>query len=64
MLFRLALRPSPLGFAAGLAVVALWALLWIVFLAQLLAAPERTARQPGPVPELARAKGALQRRAT
>lgn len=53
-MFRLSLRPSPLGLLLGLVVVAFWALLWIVFLAQVLEAPEKTARQPGRVPELAR----------
>ena len=58
MLFRLTLRPSPLGFAVGLLVIAFWALLWIAFFAQVLEAPENASRQPGAVPELARAKAA------
>ena len=53
-MFRLALRPSPLGFALGLAVVAFWALLWVVFLFQLIGSRETAARQPGAIPEPAR----------
>jgi hypothetical protein len=53
-MFRLALRPSPLGFVLGLALIALWALICAVSLAQLLAAPEKAARQARQVPGLAR----------
>ena len=53
-MFRLSLRPSPLGFVLGLAVIAFWALLWMAFFFQLIGSHEATARQPGEVPELAR----------
>ncbi|MGZ6143689.1 MAG: hypothetical protein ACXWLM_10130 [Myxococcales bacterium] len=55
MLFRLRLHPTPLGLAAGFVVIALWALLWAWFLIGLVrGAPEKQARQPGELPELAR----------
>lgn len=53
-MFRLALRPSPLAFALGLVLVALWALLWMAALAQVLDPPQTAARQPGTLPELTR----------
>jgi hypothetical protein len=34
-MFRLRLHPTPSGFAVGIAVIALWALLWLWFIAQL-----------------------------
>ena len=48
------IRPSPFGLVLRVVVVALWAILWIVALAQLLRGPETIARQPGATPELAR----------
>ena len=55
-LFRLRLHPTPLGFAAGLVVIALWALIWAWFLFGVSrGAAEKQARQPGAFPELARA---------
>lgn len=35
MMFSRRLHPTPSGFAFGLAVIALWALIWIWFFAQL-----------------------------
>jgi len=34
-MFRLRLHPTTSGFAVGIAVIALWALLWLWFFAQL-----------------------------
>ena len=34
-MFRLRLHPTPSAFALGIAFIALWALLWVWFLAQL-----------------------------
>jgi hypothetical protein len=53
-MFRLALHPTRLDLAFGLMVIALWALLWIWFLAG-LEGPRSDTRQPGEIPELARA---------
>lgn len=52
MLFSV--RPARLGSLLGLVVVAVWTLLWLAFLAQLLGAPRSETRQPRPIPELAR----------
>jgi len=41
-MFRLRLHPTSSGFVAGIAVIALWALLWVWFIAQLVEGP-RTA---------------------
>lgn len=49
----LTVRPSRLSFAAGLAVIALWALLWVWFLLGIVRGPEKHARQPGEIPALA-----------
>ena len=38
-MFRLRLHPTSSGFLAGIAVIALWALLWLWFIAQLVQAP-------------------------
>ena len=50
----LTVRPSRVSLAFGLAVIALWALLWAWFLLGIVRGPEKQARQPGEVPELAR----------
>jgi len=52
-MFRLCLHPTRLGFAAGLVVIALWAALWIWFLAA-LAGPRSDTRPPGEIPGQAR----------
>jgi len=39
-MFRLRLHPTPSGLVAGIAVIALWALLWLWFIAQLVQAPQ------------------------
>ena len=62
-MFRFPLRPSPLGFALGLVVIIFWALLWVAVLAVTLPRPQKTARQAGPVPELARVNGGMSRTA-
>jgi len=40
--------------AGGILVIAFWALLWAWFLIGLVRGPEKQARQPGAIPELAR----------
>ena len=50
-MFRLRLHPTPFGTALGVLVVALWAMLWLVFFVEV---SRIAARQPGEVPELAR----------
>ena len=59
-MFRLRLHPTPSGLALGLAVIALWALLWVWFLAQ-LAGGTRTAAATSPagLPELTRQEAPL-----
>jgi hypothetical protein len=42
-MFRLRLHPTSSAFAAGIAVIALWALLWLWFIAQLLVERPRDA---------------------
>jgi hypothetical protein len=42
-MFRLRLHPTPSGFFAGIAVIALWALLWLWFIAQLVEGPRTAA---------------------
>lgn len=51
-MFRLRLHPTPSGFALGLFVIALWALLWVWFLAQLAQPPRTAARIAADLPEL------------
>jgi hypothetical protein len=51
-MFRLRLHPTPSGFAVGLAVIALWALLWVWFIAQLAESPRTVARSLPVLPEL------------
>ena len=49
-MFRLRLHPTPSGFLAGFTVLALWALLWLWVIAQLVLAPRPAAvRTPAPV---------------
>jgi len=53
-MFRTCLHPTRFGFVGGIVVIALWALLWTWFLVAIVhGAPEREARQPGSLPELA-----------
>ena len=42
-MFRLRLHPTPTGFVTGIVVIALWALLWVWFIAQLVQAPHTAA---------------------
>ncbi len=63
-MFRLCTHPTRFGFAVGLMLIALWAFLWLVFFAQVLRAPEKTARQAGQVPELARSQSGMSARPT
>jgi hypothetical protein len=42
-MFRLRLHPTSSGFIAGIAVIALWALLWLWFIAQLVEGPRAAA---------------------
>ena len=54
-MFRLRLHPTPSGFAVGLAVIALWALLWVWFLTQLAGGTRAAdARRVADLPELTR----------
>jgi hypothetical protein len=50
-MFRLRLHPTPSGFVTGIVVIALWALLWLWFIAQLVQDP-RTAASRTLVPRL------------
>lgn len=54
-MLRNCLRPSRFGFLLGIAVIALWALVWFWFLSALLRGPQPNARGPGAAPELAAA---------
>jgi len=48
-MFRLRLHPTSSGFIAGIAVIALWALLWLWFIAQLAEGPRAaTSRTSAP----------------
>jgi hypothetical protein len=51
-MFRLRLHPTPSAFALGIAVIALWALLWVWFIAQLALTPQTAPRTAAAVPEL------------
>jgi hypothetical protein len=51
-MFRLRLHPTPSGLVVGLAMIALWALLWVWFIAQLADSPRAVARTQAAVPEL------------
>ncbi|MGZ6126165.1 MAG: hypothetical protein ACXWLR_14450 [Myxococcales bacterium] len=51
-MFRLRLHPTPSGLVVGLAVIALWALLWVWFIAQLADSPGTAARTVPALPEL------------
>jgi len=53
-MFRTRLHPTSVGLAGGIVLIALWALLWAWFLIGVVRAPEKEARQPGTIPELAR----------
>ena len=54
-MFRTRLHPTSVGLAGGIVLIALWVLLWSWFLIGLVrGAPEKQARQPGAIPELAR----------
>ena len=53
-MFRLSLHPSPVGLVFGVLVIAFWALLWGLVLAQLVQGPANETRQPRLVPGLAR----------
>jgi hypothetical protein len=46
-MFRLRLHPTPSGFVTGIAVIALWALLWLWFVIQLVEAPRSADNRPG-----------------
>jgi len=51
-MFRLRLHPTPSGFAFGFALIALWALLWVWFIAQLAGTVSMEALTAAPGPEL------------
>lgn len=51
-MFRLRLHPTPSAFALGIAFIALWALIWIWFIAQLAGAPRSAALTAAVGPEL------------
>ena len=51
-MFRLRLHPTPSGFALGIAMIALWALLWVWFIAQLADSPRTVARTTAALPEV------------
>jgi len=54
-MFRTRLHPTSVALAGGIVLIALWALLWAWFLSGMVrGAPEKQARQPGAIPELAR----------
>jgi hypothetical protein len=48
-MLRFQLHPTSLGFVSGLVLVALWAILWTIFLVHLAAHPEAQARRHLPV---------------
>lgn len=50
-MFRLRLHPTPSAFALGIAFIALWALIWVWFIAQLVT-PHAAAHAAAAVPEL------------
>ncbi len=45
-MFCLRLRPTPTGFALGIAMIAFWALLWVWFIVQLVQPPRPAAAAP------------------
>jgi hypothetical protein len=53
-MFRLPLHPSPVGLVFGVLVVAFWALLWGLALAQLVYGPASERRPPRLAPGVAR----------
>ena len=54
-MFRIALHPTRFGFGIGLALISLWAVLWIWALAELFI-PRSAAPRGGPLPELAQGR--------
>ena len=54
-MFRARLHPTPAGLLLGLAVVALWAAMWIWFLTQIASVPQSAERRRSVNPELAAA---------
>jgi hypothetical protein len=52
-MFSSRLHPTPTGLALGVLSIALWAAMWIWFLAQVATVPQNALRQQGPKPELA-----------
>ena len=61
-MFRLRLHPTPSAFFVGIAVIALWALLWVWFIAQLADSP-RTFARTRDLPELSALEAATNRSA-
>jgi len=52
-MFRMRLHPTSSGFAVGIGVIAIWALLWLWFFAQLANGPRASAPWAGTMrPEL------------
>jgi hypothetical protein len=55
-MFRLRLHPTSSAFVAGIAVIALWALLWLWVIAQLVLVPRAAAPRPF-APDLTQLEG-------
>jgi hypothetical protein len=56
-MFRLRLHPTSSSFAVGIAFIALWALLWVWFIAQLAGSSQTVAVSAAAAPELTSIEG-------